>query len=256
MAWPSTSSPSSPGIFLDHPAPPRASSASGATTSSFVVGGSRIICLADDQVPSRRSAARRRDKAIIIPPAVFLSSVFPPSSASSTAASHATQRPGPIRPRDPVDLHLRGPAGHHPQYRVLPANLPGPTPWPHQTPFWGVPLFQRRPHSPVPSVSLHVPDQKSVPHRHQYLSSCNVFRPLPPQSRLGGNAPLHIGHGIKPWQQPILAPGGSSAKWLPTRGSPFLQQKLGGIISRLLRIPREDVWTSKWSTMYGERTGN
>ena len=79
MAWPSTSSPSSPGIFLDHPAPPHHHELSrlrGLPRAPSVAGGSQIICLANAQVPSRSSAARRWDKESVVPPVVFLSSVF------------------------------------------------------------------------------------------------------------------------------------------------------------------------------------
>jgi len=135
----------------------------GATASSFVVGEYRIICLADDQVPSRRSAARRRDKTSSSHPAFFYLPFFRLSSCKSpTAASYATQRPGPTWPRDPVNLHLRGPDSHHPKI---------PSPY--------RPISQALLRGPIDHPSGGCPSQEETPVLHKFSSSIR----LPPRPR-------------------------------------------------------------------------
>merc|ERR1712086_1245422 len=115
MAWPSTSSPSSPGIFLDHPAPPHHHELSrlwGLPPAPSVAGGSRIICLVNAQVPSRRSAARRRDKESVVSPAVFLSSVF--RRILPHQRLRRTRPSVPAPPGRETPSIYRGTNGHHP----------------------------------------------------------------------------------------------------------------------------------------------
>ena len=218
MAWPSTSSPSVRGSSSITTASPRALSASGASTSSLVAGGSRIICLANAQVPSRRSAARRRDKESVVPPAVFLSSVFPPDPAKSTAASYSTQRPGPTRPCDPVDLHLHGPTGRHPQFR-------GPT---------GRSL---RPFSVAPSTALLLqshPAPSAAPTKSWYPTATKIPLLLPCLPTLASAGQVS---GATPHCVSAMASAhGSSLSWYrgiermvaSDRGPPICTTKMGG----------------------------
>ena len=117
---------------------------------------------------------------------------------------------------------------------ALPADLSGPSPWPHRPPFFSSPI--RLPPRPRPKVGTPPPPK--------YLSSCHAFRPWPPQVK---SRVQHL-TACRPWHQPMAAAypgtGGSSAWWLPTEGHQFVQQKWGGSISRKSDIPREDVLTS------------
>ena len=53
----------------------------------------------------------------------FLYSVFLSDTASSTAVSYATQRPGPNRPHDSINLHPCGTNGHHPLFHQPPGGV-------------------------------------------------------------------------------------------------------------------------------------